>query len=649
MNLQSAGDVKELVRSRTDIVALIGESLTLQPERGGRLFKGLCPFHDDHNPSFQVNPERQTYKCWSCTEGGDCFSFVMKYENIGFREALVMLARRAGVELPTFQRNFEGEKVEKTPLYDVLGWAANEFHHCLQHSLQGDRGRDYLRSRGFRGETIEKFRLGFHPDDGHWIEERNHGQFPTDLLLRANLIDNSEFGGGYYDRFVDRVMFPICDERGRTVAFGARVLPDTRHSQNAKYLNSAETPVFQKNRTIFALHHARDAIRKSGLAVVMEGYADCIKAHQAGVVNAVATLGTALTESQVTVLKRSARRVVLVYDGDGPGLDAARKAIEKFLAQDLDLRIVTLPNGFKDPDEYLDAHGVSALENLIEQAPEAWEHQLRYCQTQYGSSSIDGRMRTLDELLTLLTVVPGLPGTVRESALIARLAQRVAVSESDARRRLRELQQGRASGANRKLPAGDAAVADESAVRRQAVVSLQRNAKKDDLLETELLQILFTAPHTIEAVRREIGTDDIRNEPLRELLATAFDLWDHGESPDLNKLLAAVDCPHLKSLAVWIDEQATMRNIAGLLAQEAATSPEGRGSDGHESDSESAGLLRQVLSRLTWRRECDGQEIRRGRLASRPDVADGLDPELRDLLKQASSFHQQRAVRKLPS
>jgi hypothetical protein len=176
------------------------------------------------------------------------------------------------------------------------------------------------------------------------------------------------------------------------------------------------------------------------------------------------------------------------------------------------------------------------------------------------------------------------------------------------------------------------------------VLSVQRNAKKDDLLETELLQILFTAPHTIEVVRREIGTDDIRNEPLRELLATAFDLWDHGESPDLNRVLTSVDCPHLKSLAVWIDEQATMRNIFGLLQQEASP-----GSGDQTADGESAGLLRQVLSQLAWRREIDGQEQRRGRLASRPDAAAGLDPELRDLLQQASSFHQQRAASQLPS
>jgi DNA primase len=628
VNGQSAGDVKELVRARTDIVALIGESLTLQPERGGRLFKGLCPFHDDHNPSFQVNPERQTYKCWSCTEGGDCFSFVMKYENIGFREALVMLARRAGVELPTFQRNFEGEKVEKTPLYDVLGWAANELHHCLQHSVQGDRARDYLRSRNFRADTIEKFRLGYHPDDGHWLEQRNRGQYSTESLLKADLLTVSEYGAGHFARFMDRVMFPIQDERGRYVAFGGRVLPDSRHAEKAKYLNSADTLVFQKNRLIFAMSHARDAIRKTDRAVVMEGYADCIKAHQAGVVNAVATLGTALTESHVSLLKRTTRRVVLVYDGDTAGQNAARKAIEKFLAQDLDLRILTLPDGL-DPDEFLDANGVAAFEALIEQAPEAWEYQLRHCQTAYGTTSIDARLRTLDEMLTLLTVVPGLAGTVRENVLVARLAQRVAVSETDARRRLRELQQGRASVPSRKLPAGDAQTTDAVATRRQAVLSVQRSGRKDDLLETELFQILFTAPHTIETVRREIGTDDLRNEPLRELLATAFDLWDHGETPDLNKLLSAVDCPQLKSLAVWMDEQARDRNVAGLLSQEAEHGPE---------------LLREVLAQLQWRREQDGQEQRKGRLVSRPEAAGGLDAEMRDLLQQASSFHRQRAA-----
>lgn len=632
-----SSDIKELVRVRTDIVSLIGESLTLHSQRGGRVFKALCPFHDDHNPSMEVNPERQTYRCWSCNEGGDCFSWVMKYEGLGFREALESLARRAGVEIPQYNGPRDPQAPsgpDKQSLYAVLAWAEEEFHRFLLQAAQAERARDYLRSRNFSSETIAKYRLGYHPDHWDWLSDRARGRFSSEALQTARLIQARDNGSGNYDLFVDRVLFPIHDERGRTVAFGGRMLPDTKYNTGGKYFNSPESPVFHKSKLIFALDKARDAIRKTGTAVVMEGYVDCIKAHQSGVLNAVATLGTALTEQHVAFLKRLAERVVLVYDGDTAGVNAAARAVERFLEQDVDLRVLTLPENL-DPDEFLDAHGATAFESLIQSAPAAWDVRYRYCVSHLGTGTVEARLKVLDEMLELLASMPRLQGSVKENVLVTQLAQRLGIGEADVHRRLRDVR-GRtaADGARRKVTAAEATLAPELAERKAAILSLQQRPRKDDLLECELLQILLTAPQAVDGVRREIGVDDLRNAALRDLLAACYDLADHGELPDLAGVLNHLECPLLKGLVVWIDDQAVQHRVADKLTLD-GTGPNA--------------LLNQVVASLQWRRSEASQQANRGRLAERIDPTAGLDPELRDLLQRAASFHQQRAAKKLPS
>lgn len=649
-------DIKELVRSCTDLVALVGESVALHSQRGGRMFKALCPFHDDHNPSMEVNPERQTYRCWVCNKGGDCFSWVMEYEGVGFREALVSLANRAGVEIPKFQgHRDDGPTVnDKASLYEVLAWAETEFHRFLLQGAQAERAREYLKSRNFSKETIEQHRLGYHPDRGEWIRERAGSKYSLEQLLAARLIQERDNNHGYYSMFVDRLMFPIHDERGRCVAFGGRILPDSRYNFGGKYFNSQESAVFQKSKLIFGLDKARDAIRKTHTAVVMEGYVDCIKAHQAGVLNAVATLGTALTEQHVAFLKRLAERVVLVYDGDDAGKNAAVKAVEKFLAQDVDLRVLTLPENL-DPDEFLDAHGAGAFESLISRAEEAWDVRYRHCVSHFGTSTVTARLKVLDEMLGLLANSPGLNGTTKENVLVAQLAQRLAVTESDARRTLRELR-GRTASANvmRKVTAGESTESPELVARRAAVVSVQQRQRTDDLLECELLQLLFTAPHIIGWVRQEIGVDDLQNMALRELLGVCFDLADQGEFPEFTRVLAQLECPHLKSLAVWIDMEAAARDVAGKLAQDAAThgsATHGSATQGPaaEGTTTSPNLIRDVIDGLKWRRQQATHAAVQGVLAQRIEPGTQLDPELRELLQRAANFHQQRATRKLPS
>ncbi len=639
MNGNSSAEFKELVRSRTDIVQLIGETLTLQPQQGGKIYKGLCPFHEDHNPSFQVNPERQSYKCWVCSEGGDCFSFVMKHDNLGFPEALEFLAHRAHLELPTQVRRGPAESSHKPKLFEALAWAEQEFHDCLMSTAAGERARRYLQERGFTQATISRCKFGYSPDDREWLLRRARNRFDEQLLSGARLITERSDGNGYKDRFVDRVLFPIQDERGRTVAFGGRILPDHPWKEAPKYLNSDESLVFHKSELCFGLHWAREAIKKTRIVLVTEGYTDCLMLQQAGLTNTVATLGTALTESHVTLLKRIANTVVLIYDGDQAGKDASERALSKFLAQDVDLRILTLP-GDLDPDEFLQQHGRSAMQHLIDSAPEVAEYELRALLTRYGTGTLDARLRILDGMLQLLIVSSGIAGTVKEDLLIGRLPQRLGLSESDVRKRLKDLRGQHRDRAIRSLGRKVAAIEStrETAqdLRKRGILLLQQTQSKDDLLECELLQVLLTSPCMIDVVRRDIGTDDFRNEVLKELLTCCFDLNDEGWHPEFDKLLSRLECSDLKGLVVWIDEQARNKRVAERLAMD----------DSEQDSNFSGGLLRQVLDGLKWRRKSETHRKIQDRLIARPPDVSKLTPETLDVLHRAHQYHQQRSSKK---
>lgn len=626
----SAADFKELVRSRTDIAELIGESVALKPERGGRTFKGLCPFHPDHNPSLQVNVERQSYRCWVCNEGGDCFSFVMKHENVPFVEALELLARRANLEIPRTRKSGDGA-TEKSPLYDVLKWAEQQLHEFLLHAAAAERARSYLAGRGFTPETMLKFRLGYHPETADWLVPRTSGRFGLEQLEGARLIKPNDYGSGYYEEFRDRVVFPICDERGRTVAFGGRILPDSQLSQNAKYYNSRESAVFPKSRLVYGLNWARDAIRELGFAVVVEGYADCVKLHQAGFGNTLATLGTSLTETQVSVMKRFTPRIVLLYDGDEAGIRAAKRAVGLFLAQDIDLRVVVLPDEL-DPDDYIEAHGAESLRQLIHQAPEAWEFLYQKLVEEHGVTSVHARLQILESLLELLTASPVLEGSVKESLLLASVPRRLGMAEADVRKRLAELRRDKQRAASRRASAVPTADGTAEPSRKESLTALQRSATGDDLLECEFFQILFTSPGTMEILREEIGSDDFRNDLLRELWSVYTDLAEEGALPTFERVLTRIDCPDLKNLAVWIDDEARLKDVPGKLAQDGSA-------DG------SSGLLSQVLHRMKWRREKSAHEALRVDWGASPVGEGGLTAESKAMMQQMMQFHLRRNVK----
>tara|TARA_R110002111_G_scaffold262694_1_gene340105 strand:- start:20186 stop:22093 length:1908 start_codon:yes stop_codon:yes gene_type:complete len=621
---------KELVRQRTSIVELVSESVQLIPS--GHDFKGICPFHNDHNPSMVVYSDRGTWRCWVCNTGGDCFSWVEKYDDVSFFEALKILAEKAHLELPQTtprtQNASPSNVVEKTSLFEVMKWAEQQFHHCLLETREGEFARRYLmEERGYTEETIKQFRLGFHPDDWQWLVNRAQGKYAATLLSEARLIFKKEGHTRYSDYFVNRVMFPVRDERKRVVAFGGRILPGSSAEGVAKYFNSSESIIFTKSKLLFGLDEARQRIRETETVVVVEGYTDCITAHQFGVTNVVATLGTALTESHVYYLKRLARKVVLVFDGDNAGQQAAERSLTKFISQEVDLRILTLPVG-KDPAEFLEEEGADTLKQLIDQAPEAWNFKLNVCLKKFGLESIDGQHRILEEMLELLAASPNLTGKIREDIILRKLADRLGLQEAVVRKRLSEVKQKKPN-LNSSLSSNESHSVPST--NHQPGSSQETDTTtKDNQLESELLEIIFVYPECVPQIQQHISPANLKNLQLRFLYQLSIDLTEEGLVPDLNRILDRIQDPDLKQLVVKIDAHAHEKAIHSKI---------------HSSPMPLEGLphfLRHSIKNLKWREEREHHERTKKGLLFQKTQKQTLNSDAKEMLKQASEFHQKR-------
>ena len=365
-------EVLDEIRARVDLVDLVGAVVPLK--RAGERWKGLCPFHQEKTPSFTVHPKLGLFHCFGCHAGGDAFEFLRRHDRLEFPEAVRLLAERAGVPLPG--REGAREPGARDGLFPLLEWAAYRFESWLWDSPDAERARAYLDGRGIGRETARAFRLGYAPEGwDHLLGAARKDGHPVEALLGAGLVLPRQNASGHYDRFRGRLIFPIADTQGRVIAFGGRALA----GEEPKYLNSPETPLYQKGQTLYALHRARERMTETRRALLVEGYVDCLMAHQHGFGEAVAVLGTALTPPQLALLRRYADEAILFFDADRAGQEAARRA-EELLERSTDpqwwalsrrpdtlarrglrLRVATLPAGH-DPDTFLRAEGREALE-----------------------------------------------------------------------------------------------------------------------------------------------------------------------------------------------------------------------------------------------------------------------------------------------
>ena len=442
MNDSSWDDDKEQVRAATDIVDLIGSYLHLK--RQGRLYVAQCPWHDDSRPSLQVNPERQTWKCWVCNVGGDAFSFLMKRESLEFRESLEMLAERAGITLSRRRRDPSG--IDKNALLRLLAWAEQQFASYLTTSPAAEAARNYLATRGINSASIQKFRLGYSPPEWDWLLQRARKEsFTDEQLLLAGLTNHSETSKRSYDRFRGRLLFSIRDEQGRTVGFGGRVLASSADVAEPKYVNSPETRLFSKGALLYAMDVARDEISRARHAVVVEGYTDALMAHQFGIGNVVAVLGTALGPRHLKLLERHADRVTLLLDGDEAGQKRTNEILELFLKHAVDVRVATIPAG-QDPCDLLLQHGPQSFQALINSATDALFHLIGIATKGVDiMRDVHGAHRALEQILGRLASV-GTEGVrdiskwqLKERQVLAFLARHFRISDADLRERLRAL------------------------------------------------------------------------------------------------------------------------------------------------------------------------------------------------------------------
>ncbi|NLH98186.1 MAG: DNA primase [Chthonomonadales bacterium] len=387
---------KEEIRARSDIVEIIGAVVQLQ--RRGRNWVGLCPFHQEKTPSFNVDPVTQSFKCFGCGASGDVFTFVERHENMSFIEAAEHLARRAGVELARRGGGPPRPQGEREALFDANAAANTYFRKTLS---QASAAIDYLARRGILPETVEKWQIGFAPDawDGllNYLVSR---KFDLRVAERAGLIHKARTGN-YVDAFRNRIIFPIHDDQQRIVGFGGRAMGD----EPPKYLNTGETPIFTKSKLLFGLHHARKSMAEQGHALLMEGYTDVISAHQAGFTAAVATLGTSLTTEHAKRLARLSPRIVIVYDADSAGIKAALRAATELERESAQVRIVALPAG-DDPDSLIRAGHADRLKRAIDNAVTRVQFELDLAVAAADQSTDEGRHELVRRVIAILATVP---------------------------------------------------------------------------------------------------------------------------------------------------------------------------------------------------------------------------------------------------
>lgn len=540
------------VRQASDIVEVIGEVVPLR--RAGKNYVGLCPFHAEKTPSFTVSPDKQMFYCFGCGAGGNVFTFVMRRENLGFGEALRHLADRAGIALPSRSLSAAERRreEERALLRRVLELAQAFYRHNLEHTAAGRRAREYLHGRGLDDATIDRFGLGYAPDawDGFLKAAGRRGHGP-DVLVRAGLAVEARDGGvRVYDRFRDRITFPIHDPRGGIAGFGGRLLGAESPGQ-PKYLNTPEGPVFSKGRLLYALHLARDAIRQAGYAVLVEGYLDAIAAHQAGIENVVAGMGTALTRDQARLLLRYCRDVVTAYDADAAGQAATLRGLEVLTQAGLQVRVAEMPEG-KDPDECIRSRGADAFRAAVEAAVSLVEYRFRRALARHGSASVEGRVRVVAEMVPVLAA---LDNAVETEAYLREFSRRLGVDQQAFQSEVAK--QRRRERKDWKIPAKRT---DNSISPADNKEEKGKTGKKVAVLKAErqLLALMAADPEAYRQVRDRLTPDRFFHKDHQRLAAALFRVLEDGAGPvvlaDLPEVRGEAD---LAPVAAAIDFGAT--------------------------------------------------------------------------------------------
>ena len=632
--LNSSFEIKEKIREAIDIVDLVsGYVPSLQ--RKGRVYVGRCPWHDDNRPSLQVNPERQTYRCWVCNLGGDIFSFIEQIEGVGFKEALEILADKAGISLPKYHphssERFQSapsdtsstestgllpgfgngsdqfDPVSKATLYKSLAWLAEKYHQYYLTNPEASEARRYITERGISEETARRFKIGYAPFNTNflldWIgnsRSRAHTLIRAGVLaIRQDFLLSSRRGNltgdersALYDRFHGRVLFPILDTNNRVVAFGGRILPNSPLNSPAKYINSPETPVFIKSKMFYGLNVARNEIRAKKRVVITEGYTDTIMAHQYGFGETVAVLGTALGNEHVKILHRLADKIYLVLDGDAAGQKRASEVLGFFVAQGVDMSILTLPDN-NDPCEFLLAHGKDAFEDQIENhSVGALDHAFQKATEGVDPSNIIETSRALDSLLSVIALAPLQtnlqrdPAQIRLGMILRRLAEKFQLSEKEISARLNVHRQKPTTAPRQSAVTNEISVPEGATVpipqfdgETHEILTERFGALPNEIwknrslmpkpLEVEFFTFWWAYPEIFPELSAGVTADDFVSPISRQIFLLGIDLLNRGVHPvTFDMILRRYDSPKMISCLDLIAEKGDAKDLSERLLSE---------------------------------------------------------------------------------
>ena len=523
--------VKEQIRASVDLVDVVADHVQLK--RAGRELRGLCPFHSEKTPSFYVNPDKGFYRCHGCGAGGDIFKFVQALEGLDFPEAVRHLADRAGIDLRSIRERSDSSQPGKPELIRVNEWAARVFRAQLVDERRGAAARRYLDGRGFREEITTAFQVGLAPDDPEALQRAaRSSQVPVGLLLAADLIRKSDRGDGFYDTFRNRLIFPIRDAAKRCVGFGGRTLGDSP----AKYLNTAQNAVFDKSRTLFGIDIARPIIGERRLAVVVEGYTDCLAAHQLGVPHTVATLGTSVTDGHMALLRRYCDELVLLFDSDTAGEAAADRAVATALQNNLNVRIACLEEG-KDPGDLLAGGTADEFLGVLKSSVDALAFKWSRTSARYkGSESERGRREALEEFVGFVASASRYGGidAIQRGLVVNQVAKLLALPPGEVQELLARTASSRGGRVSQKQMATGAG----------GVGRIRASEDVGQAAARAVLEVLLNAPALYAMADGIFEVDQLDDPSLRKV---GQRIWDAarchstGDSSFLGELLSSTE------------------------------------------------------------------------------------------------------------
>jgi DNA primase len=547
------------VREQSDIVEVISEYIQLK--RTGRGYVGLCPFHSEKTPSFSVVPDKQFFHCFGCHVGGDVFKFIMEIEGISYVEAIKHLAEKAGIQIPEVEDNISNEDAaKKVRMQEAHLLAAKLYHHVLIHTKYGENAREYLKQRGLSAKTIEAFQIGFAPPKRDFLTQFliRRGFNPTEMA-EAGLIQVNESNHTYYDRFTNRIMFPIEDHRGKIVAFSGRLLGEGK----PKYLNTPESPIFHKSNTLFNLSRAKRQIRKTGQMILLEGHVDAVQLFQAGIENVVASQGTAFSEGMARLIRRYTNEVVICFDGDDAGQEAASKAAEIMVQSGLEVRIAKLPEGL-DPDDYIRKYGGEHFRlSILKNAMPITAFRLERLRKGKDLSDSIARNRYVEQALEQIAI---LPSAIERDHYITLLVEEFNIPPEVLRQEVQKLRRK----IQQKEKSRDMTANKWNTNINNGLISVNKQLKPAYYnAERKLLSLMLKNKELIEQVMEEVG--GAFNEPEHVAIAAEIYACVHENVSNITTaVLHRLSDPKLQNVVTSLimdeaDEPITDKGLKDLI------------------------------------------------------------------------------------